>query len=102
MTAPVDEWHQNAGQRGDGIAKTIEAVDQEKEDDAQGDRSKSCQHPVEIGLDVRLFVHHDRLHFSRGQQESPRHLSDLFAPAPDVHFFGFLDQVFTEVGDVLR
>ena len=54
----VDERHQNAGQGRDRVAKTVKAVDQKEKDDAQGDRSEPGQHPVKIGLDVRLFVHH--------------------------------------------
>ena len=55
------------------------AVDKEKEDDAQGDRSEPGQHPVKIGLDVRLFVHHDKLHSCCGKREYPQRLLNFVA-----------------------
>ena len=69
----VDEGHQDACQRRDSVAEAVKAVDQEEKDDAQGDRSEPGQHRVQIGFDVRFFVHHDKLHSCRGKQESPRH-----------------------------
>ena len=54
-------------------SEAVKAVDQEEKDDAQGDRSEPGQHRVQIGFDVRFFVHHDKLHSCRGKQESPRH-----------------------------
>ena len=54
----VDERHQDAGQFGDSVAKTLKTVDEKEKDDAQADGPEPCEHPVEVGLDVRFFVHH--------------------------------------------
>ena len=48
---------------------------------------------------MRFFVHHViETPFLPQTAGFPAAMSALVAPAPDVHFFGFLDQVFTEVG----
>ena len=37
------------------FAEALKAVDQEKEEDAQADRAKACEHSVEIGFDMEFL-----------------------------------------------
>ena len=54
----IDEGHQDVRQGRQRSSKALKAVNQEEKDDAEADRPKPCEHPVDVRFDVRLFVHH--------------------------------------------